>query len=180
MYDHTINSLPFQNNKFHWKKVGICGKNTNITNLKSLEQLLQENGHTHKNNMILKMDIEKWEWDSLNTLNEEILKKFKYIAIEYHFDDESKVNNKIIYYNVLKKISRTHQSFYARCNGDRSKKINFGPNRICHIMEVSYIIKEGNTFEKDETIYPIYEFDYSSPKKGILETNLNILKLFDD
>ena len=25
MYDHTINSLPYQNPKFHWKKIGLCG-----------------------------------------------------------------------------------------------------------------------------------------------------------
>ena len=180
MYDHTINSLPFENYKFHWKKIGLCGTGTNKTNLKTLEELLHENGHTNETNMILKMDIEKWEWESINTLNEEILKKFKYIAIEYHFEDESIGNYTILYYNVLKKISKTHQSFYARCNGDRSWKINFGPNRICHILEVSYVIKKENHFIKDETIYPMYEFDYSIPKKGKLETNLNILKLFDE
>ena len=179
MYDHTINSLTFQNNKFHWKKIGLCGKNRNRTDLKTLPELLQENGHIHENNMILKMDIEKWEWESINALNEEILKKFKYIAIEYHFDDESIYDNKNIYYNVLKKISKTHQSFYVRCNENRSWKINFGHNRICHILEVSYIIKKDNIFTKDETIYPIYEFDYKKPRKGVLETNLNVLKLFD-
>ena len=26
MYDHTINSLPYNNSKFHWEKIGICGK----------------------------------------------------------------------------------------------------------------------------------------------------------
>ena len=46
-------------------------------------------------------------------------------------------------------------------------------------MEVSYIIRQNNKFEKDKTIYPIYEFDYSIPVSGKLETNLNILKLFD-
>ena len=180
MYDHTIDSLPYQNNKFHWKKVGLCGNNRNRTDMKSLEDLLKENGHINEKNMILKIDIENWEWESLNTLNEEILKKFKYIAIEYHFDDESKVNNKIIYYNVLKKISKTHQSFYVRCGNNRALKINFGPNRICYILEVSYVIKEGNLFEKDDAIYPIYEFDNHTPKKGVLETNLNILQLFND
>jgi len=25
MYDHTINSLPYNNTKFHWKKIGITG-----------------------------------------------------------------------------------------------------------------------------------------------------------
>ena len=179
MFDHTINSLPYTNNKFHWKKIGLCGKNRNRTDMKPLEDLLKENGHMHEKNMILKIDIEKWEWESLNTLDEEILKKFKYILIEYHFEDESKVNNKIIYYNVLKKISKTHQSFYVRCTSNQSHKINFGPNRICFILEVSYIIKEGNLFENDETIYPIYEFDYDI-KKGAMGTNLNILKLFND
>lgn len=25
MYDHTINSLPYENHKLYWKKIGICG-----------------------------------------------------------------------------------------------------------------------------------------------------------
>ena len=32
MYDHTINSLPYNNSKFHWKKIGISGKNQKIKN----------------------------------------------------------------------------------------------------------------------------------------------------
>ena len=179
MYDHTINSLPYENPKFHWKKIGLCGKKTNSTELKTLEEMINENGHNNELNMILKMDIEHWEWESINDLNEDTLNKFKYIAIEYHFHDESEENNQNLYYNVLKKISNSHQAFYARCNGDRSKRINFGNNRICHILEVSYIIKKDNQFIKDETIYPMYEFDYSIPEAGKLETNLNILKLFD-
>ncbi len=179
MYDHTIDSLPYTNSKFHWKKIGLCGSNTNKTLLKTLDQLMKENGHFNEKNMILKIDIEHWEWESINSVNEDILKKFKYIAIEYHFRDEKSFDNQNMYYNVLKKISKTHQSFYARCNGNRSKKINFGYNRICQILEVSYILRENNIFIKDETVYPLYEFDYSIPKQGKLETNLNILKLFD-
>ena len=45
-------------------------------------------------------------------------------------------------------------------------------------MEVSYIIKKDNIFIKDESVYPIYEFDYSKPYTGKSETNLNILTLF--
>ena len=179
MYDHTINSLPYQNPKFHWKKLGLCGKKTFKTNLKNLENLIKENGHTNEENMILKMDIEKWEWESLIDVNEETLNQFKYIAIEYHFDDEKTVQNEYLYYNVLKKISKTHQPFYVRCNGDRGYVVNFGNNRICHIMEVSYIIRKGNKFIKDDTIYPIYDkFEYIKPNLNKLEVNLNILQLF--
>lgn len=56
----------------------------------------------------------------------------------------------------------------------------FGNNRICRNLEVSYIIKKGNKFQKDDSIYPIFEFDFSGPNlKGNLEMNLNILKLYD-
>ena len=179
MYDHTINSLPYENPKFHWKKIGLCGKISKNKQLKNLEEILKENGHLNEENMILKIDIEYWEWESIFDLDEEILNKFKYIAIEYHFKEESSYNNNQLYYDVLKKISKTHQSFYARCNGDRSKIVNFGNNRICYIIEVSYIIRKNNLFKRDEAIYPIYEFDYLPPVKGKLEMNLNILKLFD-
>ena len=54
------------------------------------------------------MDIEKWEWGSLIDVNDETLNQFKYIAIEYHFDDEKNIQDKYLYYNVLKKISKTH------------------------------------------------------------------------
>ena len=154
MYDHTINSLPFQNDKFHWKKIGIGGKKTKNVQLKTLEDLIVENGHTSEKNMILKMDVEFYEWDSIIDLKEETLKQFKYIAIEFHFEFKYIKSN--IYYQVLKKIHKTHQPFYIRCNGDRAYKVNFGNNRICHIIEVSYIIRENNIFKKDEKIYPMY------------------------
>ncbi len=40
MYDHTINSLPFNNSKFHWKKLGLAGTNESNNELKTLEQLI--------------------------------------------------------------------------------------------------------------------------------------------
>ena len=180
MYDHTINSLPYQNPKFHWKKLGICGIGSNFTNMKNLEELIKENGHINEKNMILKIDVDNWEWESIINLKEETLNQFKYIAIEYHFKYNIKYKKEYLFYKVIKKISKTHQAFYTRCNGDRSRIINFGNNRICHIIEVSYIIKENNSFLTDESIYPIYEFDYSKPVLGKLEMNLNLLKLFDD
>ena len=178
MYDHSITKLPYNNSRFHWFKIGICGKKPH-QNLKDLDTLIQENNHTSEKDMILKIDVEHWEWPAINDLNENTLNQFKYILIEYHFLNGDIIKNKI-YYNVIKKISKTHQPFYARCNGDRSKIINFGNNRICHIMEVSYIIRQNNFFTYDDTIYPIDEFEYIKQNmNGKLEMNLNILKLFD-
>ena len=178
MYDHSITNLPYNNSRFHWFKIGICGKKPH-KNLKDLDTLIQENNHTTEKNMILKLDVEHWEWPAINDLNENTLNQFKYILIEYHFFNGDFIESKL-YYNVIKKISKTHQPFYVRCNGDRSKIINFGNNRICHIMEVSYIIRQNNIFTYDDTIYPIDEFEYIKQNmNGKLEMNLNILKLFD-
>ena len=176
MYDHTINSLPYNNSKFHWKKIGISGKNQTNKKLKNLEELIIENGHSLENNMILKIDVEHSEWNSLKDISNNILNKFKYIAIEFHFINKNEAK---LYYEVLKKIQKSHQAFYLRCHG-RTKIINFGNNRICNFLEVSYIIKKGNKFLKDESIYPIFEFDFTGPKLHVKsEMNLNILKLFD-
>jgi hypothetical protein len=177
MYDHTINSLPYNHPNFHWHKIGITGKNNSNPKLKTLEQLMVDNGHISEYNMILKIDVEHWEWNSLNDTPESILKHFKYIVIELHFENSKKEAR--LYYNVLKKLSKYHQVFYLRCPR-RYKIETFGNNRICKYIEISYIIKEGNEFSKDDSIYPIFELDYKGPNlKGKNEMNLNILKLFD-
>ena len=175
MYDHTINSLPYNNSKFHWSKIGICASNETTQDLKTLEELMKENGHISEKNMILKIDVEGAEWSSLNELSEDILRQFKYIAIEYHFLESSKEE---LYYNVIKKMHKSHQAFYLRCHG--REEISQIRNRICKFLEVSYIIREGNKFDKDDSIYPIFEFDHTEPKEFTkTEINLNVLKLFD-
>lgn len=93
MYDHTINKLPYENPRFHWKKIGICGKNKNHTNLKDLETIIKENGHNNQNNMILKIDVTYGEWDSLIDVYEKILNQFRFILIEYHFKNDTKIND---------------------------------------------------------------------------------------
>jgi len=83
-----------------------------------------------------------------------------------------------LYYNVIKKIHKSHQAFYCRCH--RRKRISPLKNRICKTLEVSYIIRKGNKFDKDDSIYPIFEFDFAGPiYNDQSEINLNILKLFD-
>ena len=176
MYDHTINGLKYNHPKFHWKKIGICGNNERTEQLKTLEDLIKENGHTNEKNMILKIDVEHAEWNALNDLKDEILTQFKYIVIEFHFlKPESEAE---LYYKVLKKIKRTHQVFYHRCHG-REHIVKFGNNFVCKYLELSYIIRDGNNFTKDDSFYPNFEFDFHGPGLTKPEVNLNILKLFD-
>ena len=174
MYDYTIDSLPFQNIKFHWKKIGIAGKSSKEKNLKTLEELLIENNHIYLENMILKLDVSNWEWESLVNLPEYILKKFKYILIEFHFFNPNTDGK--LYYQVLKKIHKFHQSFYFRCNG-RDEIVSFGNNRICKFIEVSYIRRDNYNFVKDDSILPLFEFDWEDYKQNGKE-EMEVIILF--
>ena len=168
MYDHTIDKLPYENDKFHWKKIGLGIGSTNDNNLKTLQEMLKDNGHLQEKNMILKIDIEYNEWNALNEISENILCQFKYILVEFHFWK----NELKLYYDVLKKLHKTHQPFYIRCG---SLIVTIGNNRICNNIEISYIIREGNTFTTDNTIYPVNEFC----EDKFMSFNINIFKLFD-
>jgi hypothetical protein len=81
-YDHTIEELPFKHSKFHWKKIGISHEPND--DLKTLESLIDENGHQSADNMVLKCDIEGAEWLSLCFTPNHILRKFSQIVIEIH------------------------------------------------------------------------------------------------
>ena len=171
MYDHTIDKLRYENEKFHWKKIGIGGNSERSNNIQTLEDMIKENGHFNEKNMILKIDIEGAEWNALNDITENILKQFKYIIVEYHFE-RFEVS---LIYNILKKIHKTHQVFYIHTN-HQSRIINFGNNRMVGCVEVSYIIREGNNFSTDKSVYPIKNFYYFEHK----DFNPNIFKLFDN
>ena len=174
MYDHTINSLPYENPKFHWKKIGLTGnKLNNNTSLKTLDELLRENGHLNEKNMILKMDVEYPEWEVLSNISQNILKQFKYLLIEFHLNF-GKIS---YYYKVFKKLLNTHEIFYIHCNGCGVTKF-YGKNIICNALEVSYIIKDNYQFTKDDSIYPIPELETRNCGK-LSNIDLNLFKLFD-
>ena len=178
MYDHTINHLPLNNSRFHWKKIGLSGTENKNENMKTLEELLEINGHLPEENMILKMDIENSEWLALSDLSDSILKKFKYIVMEFHFPGNMTNKRQKLIYEVLKKLHKYHQPFYFRCNF-RQNVISFGNNRICALLEVSYVIRKDNYFIKDDSVYPSFEFDHETPNLKKNEFDVNIFTLFD-
>ena len=104
MYDHTINNLPYENEKFHWKKIGIGGnyERIHMNNIQTLEEMLTTNGHLDEKNMILKIDVEGAEWNSLKEVPEDLLIRFKYILIEYHF---AKKDIQLFYYKIWFNLS---------------------------------------------------------------------------
>ena len=136
IYDNVIKSLPYKHKKFHWEKFVLGRENKKDGNIKTLEKLIKTNGHTKEINMILKINKEFCEWNTIKDLSESILNQFKYIILELHFENDIQ-----LYYDVLKKLSETHQVFYFNCNYG-GNVITFGNNRVCEYLEVSYVIRK--------------------------------------
>ena len=173
MYDHTIQKLPVYNKKFHWKKFGLTGKKINEPFMKTLKELIYENGHINEKNMILKLDIEESEWNVFSEINSAVLKQFKYILVEFHFNNiyESQ------YLKILKKLNRTHQIFHLHCN-NCGLIVKFDGINICNPLEVSFVIKDNNRFIESFDIFPIKNIDYKNCDNLIDFNNIiNIYKM---
>ena len=142
--------------------------------MKTLNELLIENGHEKEKNMILKMDIEGSEWDVLNEISEEILNQFKYILLELHFRDNNKYE---FYYNAVKKVVKNHQAYHIHCSNCGKKFFIIGANPLCRGFEIFFIKKEGYKFRRDSSTYPIKGFDFKTcPNKPYSNNEKNVLK----
>ena len=45
--------MPYEHEKFHWKKIGIGGNKDSSNNIQILEDMVRENGHFNEKNIIL-------------------------------------------------------------------------------------------------------------------------------
>ena len=115
-YDHTISALPEENEKFHWKKIGLTGLEE-TAELKHLETLIRDNGHSSQHGMILKMDIEGYEWDLLANLKENTLNQFDQIVMELHGLNNLKNTSKTL--SALRNITKTHNVVHIHGNNYR-------------------------------------------------------------
>ena len=150
MYDHTIEGLPEENEKFHWFKVGIADCETCIgSELNTLKHFLEVNGHAKTKHMILKMDVEGAEYGFLNMISEDILKQFDQIVFEFHGIIERKNADKLI--AALTKLNKTHQVIHVHGN-NYSSTLEINGYRFSRALEVTYVKRDMYEFIEDEDI----------------------------
>jgi hypothetical protein len=138
MYDHTIGGLPKENPRFHFFKTGVAGLEGG-PNLKTLDALIAENRHQENRNMLLKMDIEGYEWDVFRQLPSSNINQFRQIVLEFHqltpFGSEAAYNRIV---EVLRKINQTHQAVHIHGN-NWSVPAWIGDLVLPDFLEVSYV-----------------------------------------
>jgi len=109
-------------------------------------------------NLLLKMDVEGAEWESLYTCDEEVLRSFDMICLEMHemqrlYDGEVKCIQNLnrvsplerheaqIRYEVMKKLSDNFYMFHAHANNGFPIQ-DVGEYKVSPIAEVSFVRKD--------------------------------------
>jgi len=151
MYDHTIPGLPCDNKRFHFSPIGLSAENVQIKNLKTLTELMRQNGHSEEYGMILKIDIEGDEWDVLCSMDENILKHFSQIVFEFHGLIYPKNEEKVR--SAMEKLNHTHQLVHIHANnfGDY---LQLGGVILPELIEGTYLLRDEYSFtDKTENVY---------------------------
>ena len=153
MYDHTINTLPIKNKHFHWLKLGICGEadKGKYSELKTVKEFLEINGHLDQEKMILKMDVEGAEWDVFSSIDDDTLSLFDQIVIEMHWIWNFNFSDKIL--ASLEKLNKNHQLVHIH-GSNGSFAIPVGDRNIPNVIEATYVKKDGRGFESSKRFFP--------------------------
>ena len=151
MYDHTINALPEDNVRFHWKKVGVAADKEYGSEFETLEQMLDENGHSLTKEMILKMDVEGAEWGCFSMTSTDTLDQFDQIVLELHQIIEFWIKESIL--EVLKKINQTHQCIHVHLN-NYSSHIMVDSVPYADSIEVTFVNRRKYSFVKSSHYLP--------------------------
>ena len=136
MYDPTVD-FKCDSPKLHFYKEGIDGYNHGC--YKTLSTILRENNH--RETMILKMDVEGYEWNFIETVGEEI-NLFDQIAFEFH--NLISGDTKIL--DCLEKLNKTHQVIHVHGNNS-SLLLQTNEFTITDVIECTYVKRDYELFD---------------------------------
>lgn len=102
--------------------------------------------------MLLKMDIEGCEWSVLANADNNVLKKFDQIVIEFH----EILNYKREYPCCLKaldNLNKTHQLVYLHANNNSPVDI-YGSMVTPNLLEATFVLRNKYNFEESKLVLP--------------------------
>ena len=177
-YDMTINSLPQDNEHFHFFSEGIGAVKDAEKSLDTLENFVSRNGHLDKQDMVLKMDVEGAEWDFLYTMSQGFLSHFDQMVFEFHNLIQPKnFYNMAVTLELLKKINATHTLVHLHGNNYGSCLQIEDLGTFPDILELTYLRTDNYTFVDDENIFLPIELDQPN-KAGFPEIQLGYWNKF--
>ena len=151
MYDHTIEDIPVHNEFLHWWPIGVCGEKNSFDNMKTLDEIIHDNCHDNEKGMILKMDIEGYEWEVLKNISCETLNAFDQIVMELHGMHNLGHKDKIV--QGIENINKTHQLVHVHAN-NWGAVVNIDGWILPDLLEVTFVNKNNYRFKDSKRFFP--------------------------
>lgn len=153
-YDHTIEAVPVEHALARWRKMGLGAVNDPGASLMTLQQMIEDNGHTESRNLILKCDVEGAEWAVLGALPAGILGQFRQIVMEIHclnFLDDPVWADSIR--KGLSCLAASHNLVHVHGN-NYAEWTAIGGIPVPSVMEITMMRKDAGSFDESEEIFP--------------------------
>ncbi len=151
-YDHTIDALPATHKNFHWFKTGISAKPAE--GYDSLPNLMALNGHAKSRNLLLKCDIEGYEWDMFAAMTPAQLAQFSQIVVEFHgFHELGKSRFAKTVKTAFANLAVNHRLVHVHGNNNTPMAI-VGNLPMPVTMEMNFVRLVGKTMVPSQETFP--------------------------
>ena len=154
-YDHTIDALPEEHPNFHWFKLGIGSSADTGPEFRTIKQLIEINGHQGRKDLVLKIDIEGYEWPVFAEMDEETLGQFSQIVGEFHnLTNIVDSKNAAKIFSALDKINAQFQLVHVHINNSGAVG-NIGGVTLYDMYELTFLRRSDHTFVPSTKFFPI-------------------------
>lgn len=139
IYDHTVDlkGLP-PTIKFF--KEGLSWVQQN--NLNTLENHIRNNNHLQNRNLVLKMDVEGHEFQSIITTPDSVLQNFTQIILEVHWLSSDKVATLYQKIEFFKKMNKLFYLVHVHANNCAPVVIAPDDIKLPDVLELAYVRKD--------------------------------------
>ena len=151
MYDGTVDGPPLENALFHFAKENLTRDNFPLH--------LASNNHLPETNMLLKMDIEGYEYDVLLGNIDLVSRHFSLLNIEFHGINNSP--QRCPYYpskdkrEVFAKLLEHYHIYHIHGNNWVERRYE-----VPNVLEISFIRKGDFKVSPERSSYPIDALDF--------------------
>jgi Methyltransferase FkbM domain len=153
-YDHTVPGPPVAHERFRFRRVGLADHAREEPALRRLQDIVAENGHSGRADMLLKVDIEGAEWPMLASVPSEELLGFSQICLELHwFEHLAEPNYLCAVIQALGRLTCTHQVVHVHANNHRPVEI-VGGVPIPGVIEATYVRRLDHRFAPTRKLFP--------------------------
>jgi hypothetical protein len=155
LYDHTVKQLPAPVPRARFVRTGIRGLEP-VPGQRTVAEVIADNGHRGRRDLVLKMDIEGAEWSVLEEVESGTLESFAQIVVEFHgMGRVAHPEGHARIAAALGKLAVTHQPIHVHGNSFEPP-LWIGDLVLPEVLEVSYVRRSdhvGKFVPRDE-VFP--------------------------